>query len=276
MTTTFDVNQYLKTSLSSATLLLNASTNQPPPTVEFSHDVLLGLPFKCHKQILDGYTSEIELGDKIQALFCRAMLCATVMKKRSQTVSDLKELTTLLRQEYATSHMLAFVYRTRALIAQNVDEGIEDCLLALGVYPDDSDAYVIMASLYQNKGDLHKSLESLSRAIECNPGKLSAYHARASMYVFDLNDPEKALHDYNKCVELDPNNGYMWRERGYLYENYLQQYDRALEDYTKAIEVSSADAPLVEFHESRYSLLKDKLNRPHEAQLELHKINSLR
>jgi tetratricopeptide (TPR) repeat protein len=238
---------------------------------KFSLDDLKQYNSQFHRQVLQQYNQVLEKEEtNVAALLCRAMLCATILKNRKQTLSDFQGL---IQQLPSDSNMLGFVYRTRALIAQNVTDGINDCRKAIEVNPKDSDAYLTMSSLYQSSTDFNNALECLNNAIDSDPNNLAAYHSRAALYTFELNQPSLALQDYSKCLELDSHNGYMWRERGYLYENYLQDYENALYDYTQAITVSTE--PLVEFYESKYTLLRDKLLRTDEAQQVFHQMQLL-
>ncbi len=89
--------------------------------------------------------------------------------------------------------------------------------------------------LYNNQGEYHKTIVTLTKAIEIDPGLALAYNNRGWSYI-ELGQYEQALVDLNKAIEIDPGLALAYSNRGRAYIE-LGQYEQALVDLNKAIEI---------------------------------------
>lgn len=89
---------------------------------------------------------------------------------------------------------------------------------------------------YKIEGNIEKSLECFTKAIEIDPTFVEAYSERGWIYRVNLKEYKKALEDYKMCVKLDPDNSSWYLFRGNTYYG-LGELRKAIKDYTKGIEI---------------------------------------
>ena len=97
----------------------------------------------------------------------------------------------------------------------------------------DSDDYIAISSIYDNKKKPQKAIKYLTRGMKvCEDRDL--YVSRATIYT-TLKDYQNALKDYDEMVKQFPDYDRGHILRGQLHER-LGNYDLALKDYAKATE----------------------------------------
>lgn len=110
----------------------------------------------------------------------------------------------------------AWIDRCRAQRELNqLNQAMSDCLQAIQLEPDHSDAYLRLADV---KGalkpvDYSNVLEHYGKAIELDPKNATAYNNRGVTRQ-SLQDYKGALDDYNKAIELVPGEALYYFNRG--------------------------------------------------------------
>jgi len=69
--------------------------------------------------------------------------------------------------------------------------------------PGDSNAYTMLGSIAQLKGDNEKALENYTRALELNDEDIAAHTNRGEI-LLTQGDLEEAGNDFARAIELDP------------------------------------------------------------------------
>lgn len=123
-----------------------------------------------------------------------------------------------------------------------------EAMLSLGkvleIDPNNKDAMLTLADLYDKQGNEGEALRLFLRRIEMNPEEPSGYYKLAD-YFSKHGDNAKAVDTYEKRIALDPNN-----PEGYLYlANFFSnlpepEFDKAIEQHKKRIPLLGDDNDL--------------------------------
>lgn len=109
----------------------------------------------------------------------------------------------------------------------------------ISTYIEQKILYNNIGILYYRQGDLNKSIQSFTKAIELDPEFAYAYDNRGN--ALDYNgEPEKAILDYNTAIELDPDSSLQYLyyyDRGLTYMR-LGQNEQALNDFNTSIQLN--------------------------------------
>jgi len=104
---------------------------------------------------------------------------------------------------------------------------------AISLDPADAIAYNNRGLVYYRQGDLNKAIADFTKAIEFNPLMALSYYNRGLAY-YNQGELEKSIVDYNKAISLDSADAFAYNNRGYAYYN-QGELDKAIVDYNKAI-----------------------------------------
>jgi len=103
-------------------------------------------------------------------------------------------------------------------------------------YPDDKEAYFLLASIYQLQlREFERAVVYLNKAITIDPLYKLGYNMLAYAYN-ELGDFEKSIWAINKYISLAPNEANPYDTRGDLY-TYNGKLDQAIESYRKSLEI---------------------------------------
>lgn len=87
------------------------------------------------------------------------------------------------------------------------DEALHSLSRAVGLNPENANAYFSLAIVYHNMNELSAAYDNYSKAIEANPKMIDAYFNRAQTILAEENPGEirlnMALNDFQKAGELD-------------------------------------------------------------------------
>ncbi|MHC4706876.1 MAG: tetratricopeptide repeat protein [Planctomycetota bacterium] len=95
------------------------------------------------------------------------------------------------------------------------DRAIADLSKAIGLDPNDPDAWQVRGYAYANLKQWDKALADSSKAIELEPDNSDHWWNRARVYS-DMGKSEEAIADFSKVIELDPGarralDGFAWQ-----------------------------------------------------------------
>ncbi|MCH2199599.1 MAG: tetratricopeptide repeat protein [Flavobacteriales bacterium] len=102
--------------------------------------------------------------------------------------------------------------------------------------PVNADNYLERAHLYAEKGDVNRTLEDFSNALDADSTRDDVFFARGE-YHYGRTDFELAVVDYQACVDLSPENTDCLLKLGEM-QIHLQNYPKALEEINKALTVN--------------------------------------
>lgn len=108
------------------------------------------------------------------------------------------------------------------------DEALEDLLTAARLGSTDSDDYIAISSIYDNRKQARKAIEYLTMGMKVSDHR-DLYLSRATIYT-TMGKYQIALNDYNKMLEMSPGYDRGHILRGQLHER-LGNYEQALRDY---------------------------------------------
>lgn len=102
------------------------------------------------------------------------------------------------------------------------------------------DSLVDIGIKYGKKGDLHKAIETCSRAIKLNERDDRAYDCRGYAY-YMKRDFDKAIRDFSKAIQINPQNASSYKFRGIVYDTEGHR-NEAVRDLSRAIKLNRRDA----------------------------------
>jgi tetratricopeptide (TPR) repeat protein len=111
---------------------------------------------------------------------------------------------------------------------------IPDLEMVAKIQPSNSNAFFMLATVYQTAGELSKALEAINKAIKINPKDVDYFYLRA--FLLDaLNRKNDALADLSTLIKMDPYRGYSVRAKFFQSKG---QDEEALRDLAKALQLS--------------------------------------
>ena len=91
-------------------------------------------------------------------------------------------------------------------IYHNYDDAIQYLLKAINKNPNNPSLYYKQSVVYNEKGDLKRSIKACNKAIKLNPDNSEYYYHRAKLYSKNNATYDKATSDLEKAIQLNPNN----------------------------------------------------------------------
>lgn len=134
------------------------------------------------------------------------------------------------------------MYRARLNLAIAYDRAgwKEKALAELGkgleLKPDYADAWVIMANIHKDRGEIAKAEEGYQKALSFNPHLPGVYHNLGNLYFKGKRNPPQAILYFEECLRIDEkfvkarnNLGQAYEAVGRMRQGMLQ-YERAIAD----------------------------------------------
>lgn len=104
-------------------------------------------------------------------------------------------------------HKEGLMLRAKVYAKQmNLSKAVDDISVALNMFKDDPDLYVLRGDFYQALSRHSDALVDYTNALEIDPTTAEVYYKRASSYEF-MRDYEKAMTDYEKLLEMSEYDG---------------------------------------------------------------------
>ncbi len=122
----------------------------------------------------------------------------------------------------------------------NYAKAIEDYDRAVGINPQDADAYIGRGAAYGKLGDYRQAISDFDRAIGINPEHAEPYYNRGLAYS-ELGNHGQAISDYDRAIEINPEYADAYNNRGVAYAK-LGNLRQAFEDVKKAANLGNEDA----------------------------------
>jgi tetratricopeptide (TPR) repeat protein len=112
---------------------------------------------------------------------------------------------------------------------------IEDCRIALSMWPNHAPAFEYRALMHLDRGEAQEALADANQLIRLKPDYRLAYDIRATAH-FKTGQTEKALEDYRKCVQLSSTDHRSFYNIGLIFYSF-KKYDEAINNLTTAINI---------------------------------------
>ena len=157
-------------------------------------------------------------------------LSLALMKER-QAVNSAKSSLDVRRAQKAMEQSVPATATSPGL-----DKAAADLSKAIGIKPDDAEAYFDRGLVYNRIGSHSKAIADFSEAIRLNGDSKDAYIQRGTVYGH-LGQYAKAIADYSAVIRLEPNKDIYMVDRGLAYES-LGEHDKAIADYSEAIRLN--------------------------------------
>ena len=134
-----------------------------------------------------------------------------------------------------TSELMANRCSVRRMLAQ-YDDAMKDCRRALEIYPQNTDAYVLLSAVYMANDDKIAARQAISDSIAINE-TAAAYYMRAEL---DLGEgyPESAVDNLSRAIQLDPAQPTYYWERGFTSLG-LGRVEDSIADMKKILEIGN-------------------------------------
>lgn len=127
-------------------------------------------------------------------------------------------------------------YRRRG----DFESAISDETAAIGLDPDDAQAFNRRGMLHTNLGQFDQAVADFTEALRLDPRNATVLNNRGSAWS-GKGDLDKAFADYADAIRLDPHDGSAFYNRGLL-ERKTGNDERAVADFTEAIRLHLARA----------------------------------
>lgn len=124
--------------------------------------------------------------------------------------------------------------RRRLDDAESIYQGI------LQAFPEQPDALHYLGVLHHQRGDQHRAIELIRRAIAIQPAYKDAYNNLGNIYKEAGRLPE-ALAAYQKVIALDPNHGPAYNNLGIVFKA-TGEIEKSLDHFRRAIELEPENA----------------------------------
>ena len=147
-----------------------------------------------------------------------------------------------VQKKNAILEMAVLHYRKALEIYPGYDEVLEQLGLAYYYLGKDSDAYVF-----------------ISKAIEEDPLRSTAYNSLGTWYFEKEKNYEKALELYLYAVQLNPNYIDGWRNTGAAYGT-MGQFEKALNAFSRVLLLDPQNVTVLSFMAQTYRSLGDQVN----------------
>ena len=96
---------------------------------------------------------------------------------------------------------------------------------AIECEPKKSDAYVLLANLYSNKGLFKEAIEIYRKGLQVDPNNAEIFSLLGNVHYLN-NDIEQAIQSYRASISIDPTN-----------DEYRLIYSQVIEDFLTSNEV---------------------------------------
>ena len=166
------------------------------------------------------------------------VLIAVVFKHFEDKSENAKQYTLLV------FCLIVFVLAGRTVIRNNDWQNEDSLWIATGyTSPSSSQNHNNLGDVYGRRGDLNRSLEEFSKAIELKPNYSDAYHNLANTYQ-QTGNLDKAVENYNNAIKYNPN---LWQSYQNLASIYFAQskFDLALENLNTAYKINPANLSIL-------------------------------
>jgi serine/threonine protein kinase/tetratricopeptide (TPR) repeat protein len=152
--------------------------------------------------------------------------------------SEMKELTAkaVKYSDRVSWKEKQYIRAQDAYISGDYTRAIKETEKIVERYPDEKTAFCWSATIYQFQlGEPEEAVRLLTKAIEIDPLYKMAYNFLAYAYD-DMDDFDKSIWAINKYISIAPDEANPYDSRGDLYA-YNGKIDEAIESYQKALEV---------------------------------------
>jgi protein O-mannosyl-transferase len=116
------------------------------------------------------------------------------------------------------------------------DKALVELKRGLELKPDYADAWVVMANIHKDRGEIAKAEEGYRKALSFNPHLPGVYHNLGNLYFTEKENPSRAIQYFEECLRLDENFVKARNNLGQAYEavgrqeDGMFQYERAIAD----------------------------------------------
>jgi tetratricopeptide (TPR) repeat protein len=131
----------------------------------------------------------------------------------------------------------------KTLTSGFIDEAIEESLILIKKYPDNSICYYRLGYAYKENKDYTSAISNFNQAIDLNPYNsvykdevtyISNLEMLKGKEMYDLKDYQLALEHFNKALEYDPSNAAAMFRIGNIYYS-IRDYIKAANIYEKGL-----------------------------------------
>jgi tetratricopeptide (TPR) repeat protein len=119
-------------------------------------------------------------------------------------------------------------------------QGINELLMALKIYPGYSEALSQLAVGYYKTGDYENAVKYSEMALKYNPNDIITINNLGSA-LFQVGRPEEAMKYYQKAVQMNPRYEDGWMNVGSIY-GMRKEYPQAIEAFNKALQINPNNA----------------------------------
>ena len=120
--------------------------------------------------------------------------------------------------------------------AGQYDPAIEAFSKAIGIDPENVDAYNNRGAVWYYKDALDRAISDFSRALKIDPSHTEACNNRGLVW-FRQKDFNRAIADFTRALEFNPAYEDAYVNRGIVWYH-KKDFDAAIDDYTRAIEIN--------------------------------------
>ena len=140
---------------------------------------------------------------------------------------------------------------------QILEEAVKHYREALAISPGYNEVYEQLGLAYYYLGRDSDAFVNISKAIEIEPMRSTAYNSLGTLFFERKKDIPKALELYLKSVKLNPNYIDGWRNTGAAYGT-LGQYENALDAFRHVLTLDPVNVTVLRFMSQTYRMMGDE------------------
>ncbi len=158
--------------------------------------------------------------------------------RNNRTEEGIQAIQSLMMNRHKLPERMQYkiTYAYYAAVKQDMEMAMEVAKTYAGLYPDDIEAYELLASQYQVRNEKEKEIETYKTILKIDPGQMDYLQAIGSVYR-DQGKLEEALEYFQEYADEFPGSAESYGTLGYLHLWYFGEPEQAKNYFKQALAI---------------------------------------